>query len=542
MRDAGTFLPILKDVNPNHMISDKISKYRWNICALLFFATTINYLDRQVLSLTWKDFIAVEYHWTNEDYGDIAALFSIFYAVSMLFAGRIIDRLGTKKGFMWAIGIWSVGAILHAFSGMVTSGILTGQWLVGFKEAADIISTVANISSVVSVSVTFFIIARLILAIGEAGNFPAAIKVTAEYFPKKDRAFATSIFNSGATIGALIAPLTIPTIAKYYGWEMSFVIIGALGFVWMIFWKFMYDRPETHKRVNAEELKYILQDEEIEAANAEKVVPIKTEKVTFGSVLKHRPAWAFALGKFLTDGVWWFYLFWMPAYLSSVYGIKSSDFEGQIALFVLYLITLFSIIGGWMPTYFVEKKGMDPYAGRMRAMLIFAFFALVVLFAQPFGHISFWIPVLCIGVAGAAHQAWSANLFSTVGDMFPKRAVATVTGIGGLAGGIGAYLINKISGGLFDFAEKNWTRVDGQNLIQAYPQITNAEQTKALFQSHHVSNLEEFLKLIEKQGALVQNGIEKGYMIIFTICAVAYLFAWVVMKLLVPKMKTVNLK
>lgn len=524
------------------MISDKISKYRWNICALLFFATTINYLDRQVLSLTWKDFIAVEYHWTNEDYGDIAALFSIFYAVSMLFAGRIIDRLGTKVGFMWAIGIWSVGAILHAFSGMVTSGILTGQWLVGFKEAADIISTVANISSVVSVSVTFFIIARLILAIGEAGNFPAAIKVTAEYFPKKDRAFATSIFNSGATIGALVAPLTIPTIAKYYGWEMSFVIIGALGFVWMIFWKFMYDRPESHKRVNAGELKYILQDEEIEATNTEKIVPVKAEKVTFGSVLKHRPAWAFALGKFLTDGVWWFYLFWMPAYLSSVYGIKSSDFEGQIALFVLYLITLLSIIGGWMPTYFVEKKGMDPYAGRMRAMLIFAFFALVVLLAQPFGHISFWIPVLCIGVAGAAHQAWSANLFSTVGDMFPKRAVATVTGIGGLAGGIGAYLINKISGGLFDFAEKNWTSVDGQNLIQAYPQITNAEQAKSLFQSHHVSNLEEFLKLIEKQGALVQNGIEKGYMIIFTICAVAYLVAWVVMKLLVPKMKTVNLK
>jgi ACS family hexuronate transporter-like MFS transporter len=227
---------------------------------MLFFATTINYMDRQVLSLTWKDFIAPEFHWTNNDYGNITALFSIFYAISMLFAGRFVDRLDTKKGFLWAIGIWSVGAILHAFCGIATSGILTGKWLVGFEGAKEAIAMVNDTGMILTVSVTLFIFARLILAVGEAGNFPAAIKATAEYFPKKDRAFSTSIFNSGATVGALAAPVTIPFIAEYYGWEMSFIIIGALGFIWMGFWVFIYKKPEHHPKVNAAELAYIQQD------------------------------------------------------------------------------------------------------------------------------------------------------------------------------------------------------------------------------------------------------------------------------------------
>ncbi|WP_200818759.1 MFS transporter [Sphingobacterium lactis] len=517
----------------------QMSNYRWKICALLFVATTINYLDRQVLSLTWKDFIALEYHWTNNDYGNIAALFSIFYAVSMLFAGRFIDILGTKKGFMWAIGIWSVGAILHAFSGMYTSGMLTGQWLVGFSEAAEIIGKVSDIAAVGSVSVSFFIFARFVLALGEAGNFPAAIKVTAEYFPKKDRAFATSIFNAGATIGALVAPLVIPVIAKHWGWESSFIIIGGLGFVWMGFWQFMYEKPDAHPKVNREELAYILQDEEVEE-NTAATVEVKKPKVSIFSCLKHKQTWAFIVGKFMTDGVWWFYLFWMPAYLSSVYGIKSSDFTGQIALFVLYAITLLSIIGGWLPTYFVDKKGMEPYAGRMRAMLIFAVFALFVLLAQPFGYISFWVPVVLIGIGGAAHQSWSANLFSTIGDMFPKYAVATVTGIGGLAGGIGSFLINKGSGSLFDFAEKNWTTINGKPLLELFPQFAQADTAAGFLKSNNVSTLEEFLKLQTTQGQLVDNGLDTGYMIIFTICALAYLIAWVVMKMLVPKIKPVK--
>ena len=479
------------------MTSTKPTKYRWTICALLFFATTINYLDRQVLSLTWKDFIAPEFHWTNNDYGNVAAIFAIVYAISMLLSGRIIDKLGTKKGYLWAIAIWSVGAILHAFCGMITSGMLTGQWLVTFEQSKEIIAGIEDISKVVNISVTVFIFARIVLALGEGGNFPAAMKACVEYFPKKDRAFATSIFNSGTTIGALVAPLVIPVIAAQYGWEMSFIIIGALGFIWMGFWQFMYKKPEENPQVNEEELNYIKQDvDHGEIATAETPV---TSKVSILECLKFKQTWALIFGKFFTDGVWWFLLFWFPAYLSSVYDIKSSDFEGQIAIFVLYAITMLSIIGGWLPTYFVEKKGMEVYAGRMRAMLIFAFFPLLILFAQPLGEYSYWFPVILIGISAAAHQSWSANIFSAVGDMFPKKAIATVTGISGLAGGIGSFLINKISGVLFDYAEQTNMKIFGF------------------------------------------EGIESGYFIIFAVCSVAYLIAWTIMRILVPKMKLIHL-
>ena len=486
-------------MNTFNQSEQKMTNYRWTICAMLFFATTINYLDRQVLSLTWKDFISPEFHWTNDDYGTITALFSIFYAVSMLLAGRFVDWMDTKKGFLWAIGVWSVGAILHAFCGIATSGIVVGEWIVGFEGAKEAISLAKSVSLVTSVSVVLFIFARLVLAVGEAGNFPAAIKTTAEFFPKKDRAYATSIFNAGATVGALAAPVSIPIIAAAWGWEMSFIIIGALGFVWMGFWVFVYNKPEKHPRVNSAELAYIQSDLE-SADSVEKCVEIAQEKtkISFKEAFSFKQTWAFAFGKFMTDGVWWFYLFWTPAYLSSVYGIKSSDTEGQLAIFVLYAITLLSIIGGWLPTYFVEKKGMNPYAGRMKAMLIFAFFPLLALFAQPLGHITYWFPVVIIGIAGAAHQAWSANIFSTIGDMFPKKAIATITGIGGMAGGIGSFLINKGSGVLFDYAK------------------------------------------VSEMQLLGFKGEEAGYFIIFSICAVVYLIGWVVMKTLVPKYQPIN--
>ncbi|MCX2475445.1 MFS transporter [Pedobacter sp. MC2016-05] len=478
------------------MNQPKIGKYRWTICLLLFLATTINYLDRQVLSLTWTDFIKPEFHWDNNDYGNITALFSIFYAISMLFAGRLVDKLDTKKGFLWAIGVWSVGACLHAYCGIATAGIIEGNWFVGFEGAKEIIGRVNDTGMVVSVSVTLFIFARFVLAVGEAGNFPAAIKATAEYFPKKDRAFATSIFNAGATVGALAAPITIPFIAKAYGWEMSFIIIGALGFVWMGLWVFVYNKPELHKRVSAEELAYIQQDLIADRKLADYVEETK-EKVSFIDCFKYKQTWAFAFGKFMTDGVWWFFLFWTPAYLKSVYGMDST--QSALPLFVLYMITLLSIIGGWLPTYFVDKKGMNPYEGRMRAMLIFAFFPLLALAAQPLGHITYWIPVIIIGIAGAAHQAWSANIFSTVGDMFPKKAIATITGIGGMAGGIGSFIINKGSGLLFDYTGKN----------------------EIVFMGF--------------------KGEEAGYFIIFSICAVCYLIGWTVMKTLVPKYKVIEL-
>ncbi len=470
-------------------IKETMTKYRWTICSMLFFATTINYLDRQVLSLTWNDFIAPEFGWNDNDYGTITAFFSIFYAISLLVAGRFVDFMDTKKGFLWAIGVWSVGAVLHAFCGIATSGIVAGEWFVGFEGAKEVLSHVDNMALVASVSVYLFIFARFVLALGEAGNFPAAIKATAEYFPKKDRAFATSIFNAGATVGALASPLLIPVIAKYYGWEMAFILIGALGFVWMGFWVFIYKKPDVHPKVNKAELDYINQDEEVLAAGVEKK---EERKLSLKECFKFKQTWSFIFGKFMTDGVWWFYLFWTPAYLSSEYGLKTSDTEAQLMLFVLYAITLFSIIGGWLPSYFVDKKKMEPYAGRMKSMLIFAFFPLLALFAQPLGAYSAWFPVIIIGIAGAAHQAWSANIFSTTGDMFPKSAIATITGIGGLAGGLGSAMINKGSGMLFEFAGR----------------------TDMIFMGF--------------------QGKSAGYFIIFSICAVAYLIGWVVMKRLVP--------
>ncbi len=478
------------------MTATKIGNYRWTICSLLFFATTINYLDRQVLSLTWKDYLVPEFHWTDSDYGSITAAFSIFYAVSMLFAGRFVDWMDTKKGFLWAIFIWSIGACIHAFCGIATSGIITGEWFVGFEGAKNTIETIGDTTLVISTSVTLFIFARFVLAVGEAGNFPAAIKATAEYFPKKDRAFATSIFNAGATVGALAAPMTIPFIAAAWGWEMAFIVIGALGFVWMGFWIYVYQKPEVHPKVSKAELEYIQQDIIIENPVTEPTIAAE-KKMSFADCFKYKQTWAFAFGKFMTDGVWWFYLFWTPAYLKDIYKMDAT--ESALPLFVLYMITLLSIIGGWLPTYFVDKKKMNPYEGRMKAMLIFAFIPLLALVAQPLGYISYWIPVIIIGIAGAAHQSWSANIFSTVGDMFPKKAIATVTGIGGMAGGIGSFLINKGSGVLF----------------------TRAGETQM-----------QFMGFVGK---------EAGYFIIFSICAVAYLIGWVVMKSLVPKMKIIQL-
>ena len=282
----------------------KMTNYRWTICAMLFFATTVNYLDRQVLSLTWKDFIAPEFHWTDAHYGDITAIFSLVYAIANLFAGRFIDWMGTKKGYLWAIAVWSLGACLHALCGWAT------EHVVGIHNAAEMISATGAIASTIAItSVYFFIAARIVLAVGEAGNFPAAIKVTAEYFPKKDRAFATSIFNAGSTIGALIAPVSIPPLARYFqsvgignGWEMAFIVIGGLGFIWMGLWMFMYKKPEGNPRVNAAELAYINLDKQTEQPAQDAAAPKKEErKMSLWECLKYPQAWAVAVGKFMTD-------------------------------------------------------------------------------------------------------------------------------------------------------------------------------------------------------------------------------------------------
>ena len=469
-----------------------MTNYRWVICAMLFFATTVNYMDRQVLSLTWKDFIAPEFHWTDSDYGTITGVFSIFYALACLFAGKFIDWMGTKKGYLISIFVWSTGACLHAACGWITMK-LEG---VASIEALRLVEAGSALAlAIASTSVVLFLICRMILALGEAGNFPAAIKVTAEYFPKKDRAFATSIFNAGASVGALLAPATIPLLARAWGWEMAFIIIGALGYVWMGLWVFLYDKPHKSKYVNQVELNYIEQDSDLaEVQNKQEVKEEKT--IGFMKCFTFRQTWSFIVGKFMTDGVWWFFLFWAPAYFSDQYGYKSDSTMAILLIFTLYaIVTVLSIGGGYLPTYFVDKKGMNPYAGRMRAMFLFACLPVLALFAQPLGQYSAWWPAIIIGLVGAGHQAWSANLFSTIGDMFPKSTIATITGIGAMAGGIGSFLINKGSGVLFTYAE-------GQGSAFTFMGF---------------------------------EGKPAAYMIVFCICAVAYLIGWFIMKTLVPK-------
>ena len=474
-----------------------MTNWRWVMCAMLFFATTVNYMDRQVLSLTFKEFIQPEFHWTDSDYGTITGVFSIAYAIFCLFAGKFIDWMGTKKGYLIAIIVWSLGAVMHAGCGWVT------EHIVGVADKAELLNaTGAIVSSISMVSVWLFLVCRLILGLGEAGNFPAAIKVTAEYFPKKDRAFATALFNAGASVGALAAPATIPLLAKSLGWEMAFIIIGALGFIWAGIWIFVYDKPTESKHVNEAELAYIHQDEE--AVSHQPSAVSEEKQMSFREAFKHRQTWSFAFGKFMTDGVWWFFLFWAPAYFQDQFGIKASDPQGIALIFTLYaIVTVVSLFGGYLPKIFVEKKGMEPYAGRMRAMLIFAFFPIVALAAQPLGGIwGPWAVAIIIGIVGAAHQSWSANIFSTTGDMFPKSAVATITGIGAMAGGVGSFLINKGSGMLF----------------------THAEEMGSAFRFFGF------------------EGKPAGYMIIFCICAVAYLIGWSVMKTLVPRYAPVVVK
>jgi len=489
-------------------MKERMTNFRWVFCSLLFFATTVNYLDRQVLSLTYKDFIAPVFHWSDNDYGTITAAFSIIYALCNLVAGKFIDKLGTKKGYLWAIFIWSLGACLHAVCGVGTA------WLDGLG-----MTVVVGIST----SVWLFLGCRAVLALGESGNFPAAIKVTAEYFPKKDRAFATSIFNAGSSVGALAAPLTIPLIAKYFGWEMAFVIIGALGFVWMGFWMAFYNKPNVCKRVNAQELKYICQDDEGENAKVEGIGQ-EGPKISYAKAFSLRQTWALVLGRFLTDGVWWFFLFWTPGYLSDQFGYKSSDGMGMALIFTLYaIVTFVSIYLCKLPTYMVDKKGMNPYEGRMVAMFVFACFPLLALGAQPLGAVSAWFPAVLIGLACAGHQAWSANVYSVVGDMFPTSTIGTLTGIAQFAAGCGSFMVNKCAGKLFTYASGT-TLVDGREV----------EMTKDLLAAgaQYARPAMSFLGY---------TGKPAGYCIVFGYCAVAYIVGWVCMKALVPHYKKVEL-
>jgi ACS family hexuronate transporter-like MFS transporter len=444
--------------------------FRWTICALLFFATTVNYLDRQVLSLLAPS-LSKEFGWSNTDYANIAAAFQFMYAIALLFAGRIVDRLGTKTAYTLAIVVWSAGAVAHAYSIELGAGLKS---LLGLAVPASVVG---------------FVIARTILAIGEAGNFPAAIRATAEYFPKSERSFATGIFNSGANIGAILAPLTVPILAAIWGWQAAFIWIGGIGFLWVVFWVFLFDEPARQRRLSRAELDYIRSDD---AAADKPTCAVAATGPAPGwlTLLGLRQTWAFIVGKFMTDGVWWFFLFWLPKYLTDKYGVATSDLVLPLA--VLYSMTMVgSIGGGALPSRYM-RRGEAPYDSRMKAMLLIAFFPLVVLLAQPLGHLGYWVPVLLIGVGASAHQAWSCNLLTITSDLFPRHCVASVVGIGGLAGGIGGVLVTKAGGMLFDY-----------------------------------------------YGA--QGQIQTGYMIMFAFCALAYLVAWAIMKLLVPAQGTARL-
>jgi len=424
-----------------------IGNYRWLILSLIFFATTINYLDRQVISLLKDDYLEKIFQWRESDYANIVIAFQLAYAIGMLGMGWFIDRIGTKLGYAISLAIWSLAAISHAMA----------RSTIGFMAA------------------------RGILGLSEAGNFPAAVKTVAEWFPKKERALATGIFNSGTNIGAIVAPLTVPLIAMHMGWQWAFILTGGIGLLWLLFWFALYEVPQKHRRLKPAEFDYIHSDTDEQATNEK-----SSGQQNWLKLLTFRQTWAFLFGKLLTDPVWWFYLFWLPSFLSKQYGLTQTHLALPIAV-VYSITTMGSIFGGWLSGFLI-KRGWPVHRSRRTAMLVFALFALPVVSAQALGQYSYWYAVLIVGMATAGHQAWAANLFTTVSDMFPKKAVASVIGIGSMAGCITGMLISKLAGFILD-------------------------HYKAL------------------------GSIETGYYVMFLICGSAYLIAWVIFNLLVPHMK-----
>ena len=416
-------------------IGGSVGNFRWVICGILFLASAINYVDRQVIAIL-KPTLQAEFGWNDIDYGWIIFAFTTAYAIGFIFVGRLMDKIGTRLGFSLAIILWSIGALIHAWAlgvGEFMSPIVT-PFIKGILSIVNAITSVfgaAPIAIGLSVSVVGFIVARFVLGLGESGNFPAAIKTTAEWFPKKERALATGIFNAGTNVGALLTPLLVPVIVAYYGWFEAFIITGALGFLWLILWLLVYRRPEEHPKLSKTELAYIQSDPSDP--------PVK---IPWAKLLKYRQTWTFALGKFLTDPIWWVYLFWLPDFLNKKYGLDLKSFG--IPLAVIYIIAdVGSVAGGYVSSTLI-KRGWTINKGRKTAMLICALAVVPIVFASLTSNL--WVAVILIGIAAAAHQGWSANLFTTSSDMFPKQAVGSVVGIGGMAGAIGGMLIAPLVG------------------------------------------------------------------------------------------------
>ncbi len=383
----------------SHAPQPRVGRIRWVICALLFFATTINYIDRQVFGILAPEMKKI-FGWTDANYTDIVFWFEVAYAIGLLSVGRVLDWIGTRIGFALAMIFWSAAAMLHA--GMAT--------IAGFS------------------------IARFLLGLGESGNFPASIKTVAEWFPKKERALATGIFNAGSNVGAIAAPLAIPWIYLTWGWQWAFIVTGAIGFVWLVFWLRAFQPPENHPHLSASELAYIRSDP----------AETTTEKVPWLSLLPHRQTWAFVIAKFLTDSVWRWYLYLLPLFFASQFGLDIKSFGPPFVL-IYCLADVGSIGGGWISSRLIAR-GWSVNAGRKTAMLICAVCVVPVVFVTQVSNM--WAAVWLVGLAAAAHQGWSANLFTTASDMFPKQAVGSIVGIGGMAGALGAMGILKLTGAI----------------------------------------------------------------------------------------------
>lgn len=435
----------MNTTHPPSLENSGTGNYRWGIVVLLFFATTINYIDRQVIGLL-KPTLEKEFSWSEIDYSRIVMAFALTYSIGILFFGHIIDRIGTKLGYTISILFWSATAMLH---------------------------------SLVK-STTGFIFVRAGLGLGESGNFPAAIKAIAEWFPKKERALATGLFNSGASIGAVISPIMVPIILSMYGWKAAFLVTGALGFFWLIFWLIFYEIPSRKKGLSKKEYAYISSDQEEGAAN--------NQRIPWMKLLGYRQTWTFIVGKFLTDPIWWFFLFWLPSYFSSTFALDLS--KPSLQLGVVYLATTIGSIGGGYLSSKMIKKGWLVFKARKTTLLVAALCVIPILFARYVTDI--WVAVGLISLAAAAHFAWAANIFTVASDMFPKKALSSVVGIGGMAGSVGGILFPILVGYLLDYYK----------------------------QQHHIGT---------------------GYNILFMICGCAYLLAWIIIHFLTPKMEPVRL-
>jgi ACS family hexuronate transporter-like MFS transporter len=403
-------------------VGSTIKHLRWYICGLLFFAATINYIDRQVIGIL-KPTLVGEFGWQDERiYAAIVFTFQLAYAIGLLLAGRVMDKLGTRLGFTLAVVLWSIAAVAHAVA----------DWFPWLQLPTINLDASTGFSFVMLTGAAAgFALMRFLLGLGEAGNFPASIKTVAEWFPQKERALATGIFNSGTNVGALVTPLVVPWIALQWGWQWAFILTGLTGFFWIIAWSKMYRAPEQHQRLSTGELAYIRSDP------VEPVVAIP-----WGKLFPHRQTWAFSIGKFMTDPIWWLYLFWIPDFLNRNHGLDLKSIG--LPLVVIYLVAdVGSIGGGWLSSTLI-KRGWSINRSRKTAMLVCALSVVPIMFAANASNL--WVAVGLVSLAAAAHQGWSANLFTLVSDTFPRRAVGSVVGIGGMAGAVGGMVISLVVG------------------------------------------------------------------------------------------------